>query len=49
MDLSYVTLFWGTPCICNMIDDDCKRREKRIQVGEGWRLGGDGDDDVETF
>ena len=44
-----MTLFLGTPCICNMIDDDCKRREKRIQVSEGWRLGGDGDDDVETF
>ena len=32
-----------------MIVEDCKRREKRIQVGEVWRLGGDGDDDVETF
>ena len=32
-----------------MIDGDCKRREKRIQVGGGWRLGGNGDDDVETF
>ena len=32
-----------------MIDDDYKRGEKRIQVGEGWRLGGDGDDDVEMM
>ena len=29
-----------------MIDGDCKRREKWIQVGGCWRLGGDGDDDV---
>ena len=24
-----------------MIDGDCKRREKWIQVGGGWRLGGE--------